>query len=210
MNLQGQKGFTLLETLATVGIFGILIGISVPSYKNYIRQSKTAEAQSSLGQIYMAEKAFFLQWRFYTGDLLVAGVAPEGEMLYNVGFSSTNTGAIGTYTGSPIQDSRDDFLHLCDKEFGTGMVVNCAFKNKHNTSGFDPPAIPVQVDVDGDPKVDNGTMVSTTATNDKFTAAAIADIINRNPKKATTETHDIWSIDNYKQVVRVKDGTRKE
>ena len=212
MNLQGQKGFTLLETLATVGIFGILIGISVPSYKNYIRHSKTAEAQSSLGQIYMAEKAFFLQWRFYTGDLLVAGVAPEGEMLYNVGFSSTDTGV--DYNGSPIQANRDDFFDLCRKEFGTGsdagMVKNCAFKNKYNTSGFDPPAIPVQVDVDGDPKVDNGTMVNTTATNDTFTAAAIADIINQNPKNDPTETHDIWSIDNYKQVVRVKDGTRKE
>ncbi len=203
MNLTKQDGFSLLESLVTVGILGILTGIAVPSYRHYARHSKTAEAQSSLGQVYMAQKAFHLQWRFYTGDLLCAGAAPEGEMLYNVGFSATdtsrNTGS--SYTGTALQASQDTFYKLCKKQFDSGKWKNCAFKNKHNTAGFQPPSIPGTVDIEGDSK-------STTATDDKFTAVAIGDIINREPKHNAT-TLDIWSIDNYKQVVRVKDGTRE-
>lgn len=195
-----NTGFSLLEVLITVGIMGILTGIAVPSYRTYVRHSKTAEAQSSLGQVYMAQKSFHLQWRFFTGDLLCAGVAPEGEMLYNVGFSATDT-APTSYTGTPIKTGNENFYKLCKKKFGGGKLKNCAFKNKHNIKGFQPPSIPGTVDAEGN-------SYETKATDNEFTAVAIGDIINKEPKRGAGNTFDIWSIDNYKQVVRIKDGTK--
>jgi prepilin-type N-terminal cleavage/methylation domain-containing protein len=200
MNLN-KKGFSILETLVTVGIMGILTSIAVPSYRSYVRHAKTAEAQSSLGQVYMAQKAFHLQWRFFTGDLMCAGVAPEGEMLYNVGFSTTGT-PNSSYTGTPIKTGNEDFYKLCDKGFGSGKMHNCAFKNKHNKNGFQAPPIPASVDIDGNTK-------NTIANSSEFVAVAIGDIINREPKRTQTTTFDVWSIDNYKQVVRINDGTKE-
>ena len=196
-----NTGFSLLEVLITVGIMGILIGIAVPSYRNYVRHSKTAEAHSSLGQLYMAQKAFHLQWRFFTEDLLCAGVSPEGEMLYNVGFSSKNDTIPDSYTGTPIQPNLKTFYKLCKKKFGNGKLKNCAFKNKDNKNGFQPPSIPGKVDIDG-------TSKDTKPTNNEVTAVAIGDIINKEPKRGSGNTFDIWSIDNYKQVVRINDGTK--
>ena len=89
MKKHKEKGFSMLEVLITIGLLGVLTAISVPSYNNYLRSSKTAEAKSSLSQIYMAEKTFFIQWRFYTHDLKVIGAMPEGELLYNAGFSNS-------------------------------------------------------------------------------------------------------------------------
>lgn len=205
MKKNRQEGFSLLEVLVTVGILGTLIGISIPSYKKYSRQAKTAEAQSSLSQVYMAEKSFHLQWRFYTADLIVAGAAPEGEMLYNVGFSDTATTTPPEYRGAGITAGQDNFFANCGKKFGNDPPHNwdgCAFKNKNNKTGFDAPDIPATVDIDG-------TSEPTEANDTKFLAVATGDIINKTPKKTPTTHHDCWSIDNFRQIVRIQDGTSK-
>lgn len=206
MKRHGQAGFSLVEMLVTVGIFAVVTSIAVPSYRRYSRHSKTAEAQSSLGQVYMAEKSFFLQWRFYTGDLVVAGVAPEGEMLYNVGFSATAAPPT-SYKGTSINTAgnRDTFFEICGKQFGSGTLENCAFKNSRNKNGFNAAGITANVTI-------SGTATATTATNTGFTAMAIADLIHQAPPKTdpAQTTHDIWSIDNFKQIVRVQDGTKKQ
>jgi len=183
MKRHKEKGFSMLEILITVGLLGVLTAVAVPSYKNYLRSSKTVEAQSSLSQIYMAEKTFYLQWRFYTYDLKVIGAIPEGEMLYNAGFSSGSghDSTPSAYRGpniEPINSSNHHFFKVCGKTFSSSP---CAFKNKHNKGGFTPPSIP------GGYKTKTNT----------FKALAIADLINRNPKRGATNT-DQWSINENK------------
>ena len=191
-----QKGFSLLEVLITIGLVAILTAIAVPSYRNYMRTAKRTEAQTSLSQLYMAEKAFYIQWRFYTSDLLVAGVILEGEHNYNVGFSSTGGIAPPSYKGPTLVSSRNNFFTLCGKAFGSGTAKNCAFKNKQNTSGFIPPNI-LSV-----------TKCTNKITNTEFTAIAIADLINKKPTNLGAVTgKDIWCIDQYKQVTNACDGT---
>ena len=104
-----KKGFSIIEILVAVGLLAILTSISIPSFNKYLRSSRTAEAKSSLGQIYIAEKAFFITHRFYTPDLLTVGVAPNGEMLYNAGFAS-GAAKPSTYT-SDIDPDKDDFFY---------------------------------------------------------------------------------------------------
>ena len=191
--IKNQKGFSLLEVIIVVGLIGVISGISVPTYIRQNRIAKTSEAQSSLGQIYMAEKAFFLQWRFYASDLLAIGISPDGEMLYNAGFSKGTSAPPATYKGPTLETNKHTFLALCKRKFGSGDVKSCAFKNRHNKNGFTPPAIP------------DGYF----AENNSFKAAAIADLINKTPKKLnSTNKKDIWSIDQYKQIIRVQDGTK--
>ena len=218
MKKNRQKGFSLMEVLVTIGLISILTGIAVPSYRNYMRSSKTAEAKSSLGQVYMAEKSFFLQHRFYTTDLLTIGVAPDGEMLYNVGFGTPKTNALSQYPTTPgLKSDAINFYQLCGKKFGddgntdcaddNGCIHSCAFQNPKlkdtaNPKGsFEPPDIPAAATT---------TCVSCTPTDppgDTFRAYATADLINKEPTPGSTDK-DTWCINEYKQVVRVHDGTR--
>jgi len=201
-----KKGFSLLEVLITVGLISIISGIAVPNYLKYTRNAKTAEAQSSLSQIYMAEKAFYLQWRFYTCDLLRAGVAPDGRLLYNAGFNRTDDPSYSDPVKSTYNERGGDikcgdhlnYYKLCGGEFGNGEIKSCAFqiKGKGNKAGepFEPPEI-------------KGAAYK--AEQDKFTAVAVANLFCRKPEKTCKpdKKRDKWSIDNYKQIKRLEDGT---
>ncbi len=46
-----QKGFTLLEMVVVVAVIGILLGIAIPSYQNYvIRSNRTEGRGAALGR----------------------------------------------------------------------------------------------------------------------------------------------------------------
>lgn len=188
-----QKGFSLVEILVVIGLMTVISGVAIPNYLKYTRSAKTAEAQSSLGQIYMAEKSFYLQWRFYTVDLVVVGVAPDGGLLYNAGFTGSGSTPPSTYQGPAIKSSRKTLFNICGDKFGSGAVKGCAFsvKKKNNYIAFKPPAL-------------KGTY---NADSTQFTAGAIADLISKIPNGKNTTKRDIWTINNYKQIKRSNDGT---
>lgn len=60
-NCHSQHGFSLIELMIAVAIIGILAGIAYPSYQEYVRQTRRADAQSAL-----LELAQFMERR-YTG-----------------------------------------------------------------------------------------------------------------------------------------------
>ncbi|MTW23048.1 type IV pilin protein [Allochromatium palmeri] len=98
-----QQGFTLIELMITVAIVGILAAIAYPSYQEYVRASRRADAQTVL-----LENAQFME-RYYTTNgryIDNAGNEPNlpvtespkdgGTKFYDIGFQGevTNT----TYT----------------------------------------------------------------------------------------------------------------
>nr|WP_320136211.1 type IV pilin protein [uncultured Amphritea sp.] len=67
-----EKGFTLIELMITVAIVGILVAIAYPSYLNFIRSAKRADAKADL-----IELSQWMERQFtVNGTYLVSGAAP--------------------------------------------------------------------------------------------------------------------------------------
>jgi type IV pilus assembly protein PilE len=60
-----QKGFTLIELMITVAIIGILSAIAMPSYTDYVKRGKAAEATSTLADARVKMEQFFQDNRTY-------------------------------------------------------------------------------------------------------------------------------------------------
>ena len=58
-------GFTLTELMITVAVLGILVGIAVPNYRQYVIRGKRSAAQSVMMDIANREQQFLLANRRY-------------------------------------------------------------------------------------------------------------------------------------------------
>ena len=151
-----------------------------------------------MGQLHIAEKSFFIQWGCYISDLKTIGFKPEGELLYNVGFSQETVTAseCNNYNGPSITSIDNDLFEICGQKIGDPndlpKLLNCGFIYKG--TGFTPPDIPA---------TDSTLDVSVPAI--LFKAVAIADVHKPLSGNTTKVGKNIWTIDNYKRIEQVQD-----
>lgn len=111
MNKKSLKGFTLIELMIVVAVLGILSAIATPSYVEYVRKGKRADAKIELLRLAQMQESFFVQNLTYAKSLktetdgsgLGLGTTAtidteQGE--YKIGIAALDSGG-GTCTGLP-------------------------------------------------------------------------------------------------------------
>ena len=61
----GQAGFTLLEVMTVVAIVGLLSSIAIPNYTKSVARARRTEATVALGNLWIAEKAYYAEHNAY-------------------------------------------------------------------------------------------------------------------------------------------------
>lgn len=75
-------GFTLSEVMVVVVIVGVMAAIALPSYFDYVRESKIVEATTNLADMRTRLEQHFFDHGEYPGDCIpvAAGPAPEDKI----------------------------------------------------------------------------------------------------------------------------------
>jgi type IV pilus assembly protein PilE len=110
-------GFTLIEVMIVVAVIAILSAIALPSYDEYVRRSRRADAQTQILQA-----AHYLERRYTTSGNYGVTLPPDlaqspgtGTVLYNITLStnapvnSTFT-LVATATGAMTGDKCGDYI----------------------------------------------------------------------------------------------------
>ncbi len=109
-----QKGFTLIELMITVAIIGILAGVAMPAYTDYVTRGKLQEGTSTLAAARVRLEQFYQDNRTYVGALCTAGgvswPAATANFTYTCGGASA-TAYLITATGT---GSINDFSYTID------------------------------------------------------------------------------------------------
>jgi type IV pilus assembly protein PilE len=64
---RAQAGFSLIELMIVVAVIVVLASIAIPSYGDYVRRGRVAEATSALSDARVKLEQFFLDNRTYVG-----------------------------------------------------------------------------------------------------------------------------------------------
>lgn len=112
-----QCGFTLIEIMIAVAIIAILAAIAVPSYSDYVRRAKIAEATGGLADMRVKMEQFYQDNRTYqTAAPCAAGtaVAPPAGVKYFT-FTCVATPTTFTITATGIAPGMDGFVYTVDQ-----------------------------------------------------------------------------------------------
>jgi type IV pilus assembly protein PilE len=101
-----QLGFTLIELMITVAIIAILAAIAMPSYQDYLRKGRRADAQSFMQEVVARQQHFLLDRRAYGTDITTAtsagglgmSIPSNVSNFYAVTIATDNTTAPPSFT----------------------------------------------------------------------------------------------------------------
>jgi type IV pilus assembly protein PilE len=77
--LRPQNGFTLVELAVTMVLVAIVTAIAIPSYSNYVRQSRRTDAKSAILDLASLEERYFSTANAYTNLAANLGYAAPGS-----------------------------------------------------------------------------------------------------------------------------------
>lgn len=110
LNARNSRGFTLIEIMIVVVILGIIAGIAIPQYQNYVIKATRSAAQQFLLQVANRQEQYVMDRRTYFVAANCAAfsgfgvVAPDDVCRY-YGVSMTG-GTTYTITATPLAGTR--------------------------------------------------------------------------------------------------------
>ena len=78
-----KLGFTLIELMVVVAIIGILAGIALPSYHNYIIKSQMLEGLVFASELKSKIKEFYQEKGYFPANNEMAGLPPKDLLIGN-------------------------------------------------------------------------------------------------------------------------------
>lgn len=100
MNTGRQRGFTLMELMIVVAIIGILASIVLPSYTDYLRSSRRADAQSDMLKIQLGMEKWRANNNTYSSNLSDAGFTDNNPYYgYTITVTSASAYSIAATAG---------------------------------------------------------------------------------------------------------------
>ncbi len=94
-----RKGFTLIELLIVVVIIGILAAIAIPKFANTKEKAYIASMKEDLGNLVIAEEAYFADSVKYSSTISCANPAVAGTVQWCATTGNT-LGAVTVGTGT--------------------------------------------------------------------------------------------------------------
>lgn len=116
-----HKGFTLIELMIVVVIIGILGSIAIPSYREYVKRGKAAEATSNLANLKIRMEQYFQDNKTYadTGGFTAPCSPAAAEAQFFTYSCTTQTAANFTIAAAAISGKGIDGFNFTIDESNT-------------------------------------------------------------------------------------------
>lgn len=98
MDRYETRGFSLIELLMVVAIIGVLAGIAVPSYNDYILKGKLVEAYSQLATLQQKMEQYYQDNRKYGDATTPIANCPTTATKTNCGIPCPGTPTVTHFT----------------------------------------------------------------------------------------------------------------
>jgi type IV pilus assembly protein PilA len=79
-----RRGFTLIELLLVMLVIGILASMAVARYRALKERAYIATMKSDMGELRIAEEAFWAENQFYTIDLTLLDFKPSSDVTLTI------------------------------------------------------------------------------------------------------------------------------
>jgi type IV pilus assembly protein PilE len=98
IQMNKNRGFTLVEVMTVVAIIGILVAIAWPSYQSQLRKGRRAAAQTYMSDVANLQQQYLLDARVYAPDLVTLNKPAPADLANFYTFGMTLGGPPPSFT----------------------------------------------------------------------------------------------------------------